>query len=336
MIYLSIIVPVLNEEPFIEATLEMLMAQDYPKDRFEILIADGMSTDKTRFLVEDFIRIHPDNNIRLLLNHRQLSSCARNIGVRESQGEFIGVIDGHVFLPNGNLFKNMERLAKENKALCLARPAPLDVPGLEEGKAYWIAVARKTWLGHSKKSYIYSDFEGFVGPVSSGFAYHKSVFEKVGYFDESFDAAEDVEFHFRLKEAGIMGYTSPRLLIYSFPRESFWDLFKQHTRYGAGRARFVRKHPGGFTIETLIPLVIFLFFIMAPVTLLFFRNSSLIALLHFTLLSLYGMILLIGSFIEVLKRNKFFYFPLVAFGIWTTHMGLGWGFLKTIIKPNLK
>ena len=43
--------------------------------------------------------------------------------------------------------------------------------------------------------------------MSSGFAYDREVFDRVGYFDETFDAAEDVEFHHRLKGAGIEAYT---------------------------------------------------------------------------------------------------------------------------------
>jgi len=125
--------------------------------------------------------------------------------------------------------------------------------------AYWIAIGRKSKIGHSKDSFIYSDFEGFVNPVSSGFAYDRSVFETVGYFDEGFDAAEDVEFHFRLKQAGIDAFTSPDLLIYSYPRFSLKALFRQQTRYGEGRARFVKKHTEGFTKETPIPALIFLF-----------------------------------------------------------------------------
>lgn len=332
MIYLSIIIPIQNEEKFIIDTLKSLIDQDYPDARFELLVVDGMSTDSTRHLVQNFINGHPDIKIRLLDNPGRLSSCARNIGIRESKGQLIGVIDGHVYIPNDQLFMNMERHATENNALCLSRPAPLDVPGLSEGRPYWIAVSRKTWLGHSRSSYIYKCFEGFIDPVSSGFAYDKSLFEKVGYFDECFDAAEDVEFHFRLKKAGIKAFTSPDLLIYSYPRESFLALFKQQTRYGEGRARFVRKHPDGFTKETLIPSCIFLFFILSPFA--FLGLTSLPQFFYLVIMCLYWMILLITGFFEAIKRGDLIQGFFVALGVWTTHMGLGWGFIKTLLLPK--
>jgi len=296
---------------------------------------DGRSTDDTQRVVKGFIKDHPDVNVRLLDNPGILSSHARNIGVREARGELIGVIDGHVVIPSNQLFSSMDRLAKENNALCLARPAPLGVPGLDTGKAYWIAVARKSWLGHSRNSFIYSNYEGFVDPMSSGFAYHKSVFNRVGYFDESFDAAEDVEFHFRLKKAGIMAYTSPSLLIYSFPRESFKALFRQQVRYGEGRARLIKKHPDAFTKEVVIPPAVFLFFLATPVGVLSLWLLPTAAPVYLVIFCLYWAILLSTGFYEALRRGRLFSGVLVAIGIWTAHMGLGWGFLKKIMRARL-
>ena len=328
MVYLSIIIPVRNEERYIADTLNMLANQDYPKDRFELLVVDGRSTDNTQHAVEKIMSEHQDVTIRLLDNPGYLSSRARNIGVREAKGKLIGVIDGHVYIPNDRLFRNMERLKEENNALCLSRPAPLDVPGLEDGTAFWIAVARKSWLGHSQSSYIYSDFEGFVDPMSSGFAYDRSVFKKVGYFDETFDAAEDVEFHFRLKQTGIMAYTAPDLLIYSYPRESLSSLFHQQVRYGTGRARLAKKHTKGLTKETPIPALIFLFFAVLPLIVMISPNFPLIGMIYAGMMSLYWVTLLITGFKEALNRKRFLPGILVSLGIWITHMGLGWGFLK--------
>ncbi len=331
---MTVVLPVRNEARFIEQTLEMMVRQDYPADRFELIVVDGMSTDGTRNAVERFMRTHAGFHIRLLENPGLLSSRARNIGVRAAQGKLIGVIDGHVYIPNDKLFVAMENAREQKQALCLARPAPLDVPGLPPGTAFWIAVARKTWLGHSRSSYIYSSYEGFVDPMSSGFAYDRSVFESVGYFDESFDAAEDVEFHYRLKVAGIQAYTSPELVIYSFPRSSYLGLFQQQVRYGVGRARLVRKHAGAFSLETPVPALIFLAFGLAPLVLGLPGFPSLIRIAYAVMIALYWTILLIAGLAEVRKLKRIMPAIPVAFAIWITHMGLGWGFLKTISRKE--
>ena len=333
MTYLTVVLPVRNEARFIEQTLEMIVRQDYPADRFELIVVDGMSTDGTRDAVERFMRTHVGFHIRLLENPGLLSSRARNIGVRAAQGKLIAVIDGHVQIPHEGLFASMEAAREQRQALCLARPAPLDIPGLREGRAFWIALARKTWLGHSRNSYIYSDYEGFVDPMSSGFAYDRSLFDRVGYFDESFDAAEDVEFHYRLKEAGFSAYTSPDFLIYSFPRPSFRDLFRQQVRYGEGRARLVRKHPGAFSLETPVPALILLLFLLAPLVLVTPGCPTQLRLVWLVAIVLYCVLLLSASVFEVARIHRFAPSLEVAVAIATTHLGLGWGFLKRLWRP---
>jgi len=336
MIYLSIIVPVLNEEKYIANTLNLLINQKYPKNRYEIIVVDGMSTDKTKDIVKKFIDEYPEVNLRLIENPGRLSSRARNIGVHESKGKLIAVIDGHVYISRNDLFSAMESIKEDNQVMCLSRPAPLDVPGLNEGKAYWIAIARKSWLGHSRSSYIYSDYEGICDPVSSGFAYDRKVFDLVGGFDESFDAAEDVEFHYRIKRAGITAYTSPRLRIYSYPRESLMSLFKQQTRYGEGRARFVKKYPEGFTVETAIPMSIFSYHLLLPIMLIGINIVPIISISYFGLLILYWLILIITGLKEAHYRNKYIPGLFIALAIWITHMALGFGFLKYIFISKLE
>jgi succinoglycan biosynthesis protein ExoA len=328
MVYLSVVIPVRNEERFIADTLLSLINQEYPRNRFELLVVDGQSSDRTRDVVERIIRENHGVAISLLDNPGILSSSARNIGIRAARGKLISVIDGHVSIPDRFLFQNMERLKEANGALCLSRPAPLDVPGLNGGKPYWLAIARKSWLGHSTKSFIYSKYEGFVDPMSAGFAYDRSVFDKVGYFDESFDAAEDVEFHYRLKQAGILAYTAPELLIYSYPRESVAALFRQQIRYGEGRARLVKKHPEAFTKETLVPVGVFLVTITAPFALLLWPYVAVPASGLLVFFFLYAAILIVTGFAEAVKRGRLFPAFYVALAVWTTHYGLGMGFLR--------
>ena len=147
MIFLSVILPIRNEENFIARTMEMLVCQDYPAERFEVIVVDGMSMDRARTNVESFIQSHPGFNIHLLENPGHLSSRARNIGIRAAQGQMIAVIDGHVHIPNKRLFSSIEELREKKQALCLSRPAPLDVPEIGTGAAYWIAMARKNCWG---------------------------------------------------------------------------------------------------------------------------------------------------------------------------------------------
>ena len=329
-LFLSVVVPVRNEARYIEATLRMLIGQDYDKDRYEILVIDGHSDDETKNIVGSFIQEHPDRNIRLLDNPGRLSSRARNIGAREAAGELVAVIDGHVFIPGDQLFRAMEDAVEGSGAVCLARPAPLDIPGMDRNTGFWVAKARKTWLAHSRNSFIYGTHRGFVNPMSSGFAYKKELFQKIGYFDERFDAAEDVEFHYRLWQAGVQAYTAPELLIYYYPRTSMLALFRQQTRYGEGRARLTLKHPESLTKETLIPPAILLYVAFLPLGLFLVGAAPLPGMLYLAGLAFYLSVLVLTGAVEALRERSVAGLLKVPLAIFLTHTGLGWGFLKTL------
>ena len=91
--FISVIVPVRNEEKFIGDTLEQLLNQHYDPARFEVLVADGGSTDDTPAVVGAMRREYP--NLRLLDNPRRWSSAGRNVAVRAARGDLVLLVDGH-------------------------------------------------------------------------------------------------------------------------------------------------------------------------------------------------------------------------------------------------
>src|SRR5262249_22098203 len=58
--FISVIVPVRNEEAFLAGTIEQLITQDYPGDRFEVIVVDGRSSDATREIAESLAAVHPN------------------------------------------------------------------------------------------------------------------------------------------------------------------------------------------------------------------------------------------------------------------------------------
>src|SRR5437867_8817490 len=231
---LTVVVPVRNEGPFIGSTLEQILAQNYPRERLEILVVDGGSTDSTRQTVLRLTRSH--SQIRLLENPKRLSSAARNLGFQSGKGDIFVVIDGHCYLQNEHLFRNIVECFDTSKADCLGRPQPLNPPDLTMFQEA-IAIARASPLGHSRTSYIYSNRAGYWSPVSVGAMYKRRVFERIGYVDESFDDCEDVEFNYRVEKAGLCSYFHPSLGICYYPRPTLLEFLKQMYRYGKGRAK---------------------------------------------------------------------------------------------------
>jgi len=248
--FITIVMPVRNEARFITGTIGQLLTQDYPRDRFEIIVVDGMSDDGTRGIVNRLAA--DDDRITLLDNPEKRSSAGRNVGFRAGRGDFFVVVDGHCHIPDDAYLRTVADCFEKSGAHCLGRPQPLDPPGLTPFQKS-VALARASRLGHGGDSLIYGGYEGFASPVSNGAAYRREVFERVGYVDEKFGACEDVEFNYRVEQAGLTAYTSPKLTVRYYPRENLAALCSQMRRYGRGRTRFYRRHPKAVSLSALVP-----------------------------------------------------------------------------------
>ena len=238
--FVSIVVPVRNEQRYIKATLEMLLRQEYPEEGFEILVVDGRSDDATRDIVKRIARIH--TNVRLVDNPRIWSSAGRNVGVEHARGDIILVIDGHCELESATHLRDLVDAFTRSGADIVGRPQPLRVANASKLQQA-ISEARASLLGHHPDSFIYTQVDRFVPAISVGAAYRRSVFDAIGFFDETFDACEDVDFNHRADQAELKCFFSSKVAVCYAPRSSLTGLFHQLARYGRGRIRLGRKHP---------------------------------------------------------------------------------------------
>jgi polysaccharide deacetylase family protein (PEP-CTERM system associated) len=317
--FISVVVPVRNEEAFLGGTLRQLAGQDYPADRFEVLVADGGSTDRTREVVQSFAADHP--NVRLLDNHGGWSSAGRNAGVRASRGDLVVVIDGHCELDNAHHLAELARAFADSGAAAVGRPQPLDVRGASRLQRA-ISAARASRLGHHPDSHIYSDRPGFVAPQSVAVAYRREVFDEVGYFDEAFDACEDVEFNHRLARAGLRCWFTPRVVVRYHPRDSLAGLFRQMKRYGRGRVRLLRKHPETLTVPGFVPGVFVAGLFAGPVLA---ACSAMLGLLWLGGVATYLLVVLAFSTALAWRQRELALLPLLPAVFVTIHMGAGAG-----------
>ena len=152
----SVVVPIRNEEAHIGDTLNQLLDQETDGIHVEILVVDGRSTDRTREIVAEFVKKHPE--IRQFDNPLKLSSAARNVGIENATGEYVVVIDGHCEIRNRSYFIDLVDAFERTQADCLGRPQPLDITNATSLQQA-IAVARNSRLGHHPASYIYSKEE---------------------------------------------------------------------------------------------------------------------------------------------------------------------------------
>lgn len=256
--YVSVILPVRNERAMLPRLLEQLLGQNYPADRYEILVVDGHSTDGTADLVRRRFcgssmasRRAP---IRVIANPRVRVAAGRNLGLRSAHGDIILFIDGHCSVPSHNLIEDSVALLERTGAGCLCRPQPLQAPSATD-MGEIIAEARTLWLGRDREWPMAETRQaGVADPVSGGATYRREVFERVGLYDESFESGEDVEMNTRVRDAGIGAYTDPHLAVLYQPPARVGKLFRQMVRSGQARVRVMRRHPRTFSLERLTPL----------------------------------------------------------------------------------
>lgn len=317
----SVVLPVRNEGAHIEAVLGDLRAQELDGLQIELLVVDGESTDDTVARAEAIGREDP--RVRVLTNPRRLSSAARAIGADAARGRFVAYVDGHCRVPNRRLLAEMVALFERTGADCLSRPQPL-ASGETAYMVRAIAAARTSGFGHSTQSTIYDSDEHEVSPVSAGAMYRREVFAKVGNFDPAFDACEDVEFNWRVADAGLRAWTSPAMAVQYEPRRSLRALWKQMGRYGLGRARLHRKHPSAFTIESLVPLG---FVLGLPLLAASPWLPTPLQWIVWAPYMLYALLSLIAS-TAVAVREGLTLLPVLPLVFFTIHAGLGVGYLK--------
>jgi glycosyltransferase involved in cell wall biosynthesis len=327
----SVVLPVLNEERDLGRLLDELLQQTPPPDGFEILVADGGSTDRTRDIVATRTLEWP--NLRLVDNPGRLSSAGRNAGARAARGEYIVFLDGHCSVPRRDYLVRLVEIFRTSGAACLCRPQPMQ--RLADGR--WgqaIAAARHSFLGHDPGSDIYGGEPAYTDPRSAGAAYTRDVFDRLGGYDERFDACEDVEFNHRVALLGLRSYRHPDLAIDYRPRRTLVAFYRQMERYGRGRARLMARHPGAAPWSLLAATALAMVWIVG-MTLLGWRVAVAAGA---CVIAIYGGIVLIESLrVGGLSRRS----GRIAASLAVIHSGLLFGFWRGLPefrryrRPNL-
>jgi succinoglycan biosynthesis protein ExoA len=242
----TIAMPCLNEEGFIEACLDSVRRQDYPSDRLEILVADGGSTDRTREILDRLAR--GDSRLRVISNPDRLQAAGLNAMIRQARGDIVVRMDVHceyAFDYVRRCVETLERTGADN------------VGGAQRarGRTFFqraVCAAVRSPLGVGGAAYRSAENEGEVETVFLG-AYPRRVLETIGLYDPRAFTNEDAELNQRILEAGGKIYLSRDIVVHYYPRASFTALARQYFRYGQGRARTLLKHGRLRSLRPLLP-----------------------------------------------------------------------------------
>ena len=325
--FISVVVPVRNEERAIANTLAQLLAQDYPADRFEVIVADGESTDDTWPIVDRLALTTPTCNWWQILVAGPVRPAIWEFAAR---GELLIIVDGHCDIGTNQYLRELAEAFARTGADCLGRPQPLEIdqPNLLQQA---IGLARSSRLGHHPASYVFSGKEQVVPAHSVAVAYRRDVFHALGLFDEMFDACEDVELNHRVDRAGMKCVLVPALRVSYHPRATIRGLFRQMTRYGRGRMRLLRKHPETFSPLGFAPAVFLAFVLLGPIGLTLSRTAG---WLYAAGLLTYAIVVGAFSFRLAVQARRLPLVALLPIVFATLHAGAGWGVLAELLHPQ--
>lgn len=212
---LSVVIPCWNEAGFVAAFLDSVLANDYPADRLEILLVDGMSDDGTREIVAEYAGRDP--RLRMIDNPGHSKPVALNLGILAAAGEVIIRLDVHAVYQHDYLRRCVQGLVAHPDADNVGgvrRAEPRDDKLLS--RAVSLANTHPLAAGNAKYR-IGASGPKWVDTVFGG-CYRRDVFDRIGLFDERLDRTQDLEFNQRLRAAGGKILLIPDIVCTYYPR----------------------------------------------------------------------------------------------------------------------
>lgn len=244
----TVIMPIRNEASFIGRSLGAVLAQEYPADRMEVLIADGMSNDGTREAVAEAAKAHPEVRVGVVDNPVRIVPTGFNRAIMRAKGDVIVRVDGHTIIAPDYVRECVDALHRTGADNVGGRMDPVSEGSF--GRATALATASRFGVGGAR--FHYSNREELVDTVYMG-AWPRSVFQRIGLFDEEQVRNQDDEFNYRLRSRGGKILLTPRIQSRYYNRSTPRSLWRQYFQYGFWKVRVMQKHPRQMRPRHFVP-----------------------------------------------------------------------------------
>lgn len=251
---ISVLLPVRGESQELVECLSSLARQTYPRDRFEVLIADGSSRPIDPAILPNGLDIH------VYPNPARVMSPGLNMLAGHARGEYLAIVSAHSYLPDG-YFKRMVETARATGAANVGTRV-LKVAHSPWGKAIAAATSSPFGVGSSVQHHGTQ-----AGPADSAFPgfIARPIFEKLAGFNTALACNEDDEFNARVRAAGGLVWYEPAVEVAYHPRETLSGLFRQHFRYGRWKVAVARLGvPGYLRPRHAIPSLVVVGAVVGP------------------------------------------------------------------------
>ena len=316
--FVSVLMPVRNESRDIARNLTEVLAQDYPAERLEILVADGRSTDGTREILEGLAAVNP--RLRIIENPGRIVSSGLNRALEQARGEVIVRLDGHGNYPH-DYVRRVVALRSETgasnaggvlvpvgttyvqRSICAALSAPVGVGG---------AAMRSRAPGDDVRD---------VDAVNGG-CWLRETLTSAGGFSEEMVRNQDDELSFRLRKAGGRVVQSSSIRFQYVVRDRWRKLFQQYLQYGYWKVRVVQKYPTQASARHVAPALLVGALLGGTLAAPF---SRLIAFSTLALGIAYLAAVTVAGFAAAQRRRALRLWPGASLALLLMQVGYGWG-----------
>jgi glycosyltransferase involved in cell wall biosynthesis len=323
----SIIVPCLNEEATIRGLLDAVYCQTFSLSDLEVIIADGMSTDRTREVISDFHKTHQNMAIRVVDNPVRNIPAGLNAALKVTRGDYIIRLDAHS-APSKQYVELCVQALNAKKGDNVGGIWKIK-PGANTITARSIALAASNPLGVGDAFYRFGKNAGYVDTVPFG-SFQREIFDKIGCFDESLLTNEDYELNARLRQSGGKIWLDPEIQSVYFARPTFISLMKQYWRYGFWKSHMLRKYPSTIRWrQALPPLFVLGVVIFVGAGFLFSPAWQLLGLGMFV----YGLLLAISAIPAAYTHKDIRLIIMIPLAISVMHFSWGSGMLWGLLHP---
>ena len=256
--FVSIVVPMYNEEKIVGECIKALLNQSYPSDRYEVIVVSDGCNDNSEEVIRNFITSENKLDIKLLRQQNQGAAAARNFGAKSSRGTIVLFIDADCIADYRWIEEMIKPFSKNNV---------VGVQGAYKTKQKEI-VAKLAQIEFEERFKKLQQTENvdFVGSFSA--AYKREVFEKFKGFNTKFVMNEDVDLAYRISSDGYKLYFNLDAVVYHLHPESllkyirvkFWRGFWRTILYRRFRGKAIKDSytPINLKIQTLLvfPIVL--------------------------------------------------------------------------------
>lgn len=319
----SVIMPVRNEEDFIERSVGAVLNQDWPAEKMEIIVADGMSADKTRDLIQGMIQWN--SNLKLVDNPKKIAPTAINVACRHAKGEIIVRVDGHCEIAPDYVRRCVEHLQNHPEIDCVG--GPIETIG-HSLVSQAIAVGMSSHFGVGGCPYRTAKGKTLLVDTVSFPAYRRSIMQRAGEFDEELVRDQDDEYSYRMRKLGAKILLAEDVHANLYSRSSLTKFWKQYYQYGYWKVRVLQKHPMQMRPRQFAPP---LFVAALCVCLLLAITTPFGWWLLAMLVGSYAVANLIASFVTA-ARTRWKYMPLLPIVFAILHLSYGFGFLVGLVS----